>query len=155
MSKSIGLERSSVFPCPSCGEMIYSSVQKCRFCSAPVDPQAAALGAEYQAKVNAACNHAKMLRNGAGVMWVFFLLSTVPFLPFGWGFTGMFLVIPVWLVYWPIKFGRLESADPDYKRARRDWLVALIFWLAALVFEVLTIFGRDIREVFPAPAFLF
>jgi len=134
--------------------MIYSSVAKCRFCSATVDPQAAALGAEHQAKVNAACNQAKVLRNAAGAMWVFFLLSTVPFLPFGWGFVGTFFMVLVLLVYWPVKFAGLESSDPDYKRARRDYMIALILWLAALVFEVFAFFGRDIREVFPAPAFL-
>src|SRR5215216_3299235 len=134
MSDSIVRENSRVFPCPSCGEMIYSSVAKCRFCSAVIDPLAAALGAEHQAKINAACNHAKILRNGVGAMWVFFLLSTIPFLPFGWGFIGIFVVIPFWLFYWPIKFGRLESSDADYKRAKRDWRIALIFWLAALAF---------------------
>ena len=153
MTNSIVSETSRVFPCPSCGEMIYSSVEKCRFCSATVDPQTAARGAEHQAKINAACNHAKMLRNGAGVMWVFFLLSAIPFLPFGWGYIGMFFVIPVWLFAWPVKFGRLESSDADYKRAKRDWLIALICWLAALAFEVFAFFGRDIREVFPPPEF--
>ena len=153
MNDSFVSERSRVFPCPSCGEMIYSSVERCRFCSATVDAQAAALGAEQQGKINAACNHAKMLRNGVGVMWVFFLLSTIPFMPFGWGFIGLFFVIPVWLFTWPIKFGRLESSDADYKTARRDWLIALICWLAALAFEVLAFFGRDIRQVFGTPEF--
>ncbi len=32
-----------VFPCPQCGEFIATDASRCRFCSTPVDPQAAAL----------------------------------------------------------------------------------------------------------------
>jgi hypothetical protein len=65
--------------------MIYSDSETCRFCSATVDRQVAAAGSELQSRVNTACNQAKLLRNAAGVMWIFFLLGLLPFLPFGWG----------------------------------------------------------------------
>jgi len=116
--------------------MIYSDVEKCRFCSKPVDRQAAAQGADVQARVNTACNQAKMLRNSAGVMWGFFLLGLIPFLPLGWGFVGLFFVIPVWLIYWQVKFGSLQTQDSDYKRAKRDRFIAFIIWLPALALEL-------------------
>jgi len=72
-------------------------------------------------------------------MWIFFLLGLLPFMPFGWGFTALFFVIPVWLVYWQVKFGSLKTNDPDYKRAKRDRLVALIIWLPGLALEVLAL----------------
>src|SRR5215471_8084935 len=87
MSESILTAKPSIFPCPNCGQMIYSSAETCRFCSTPVDHEVASLGAELQTRVNTACNHAKLLRNSAGVMWIFFLLGLLPFMPFGWGFT--------------------------------------------------------------------
>jgi hypothetical protein len=136
MSDSIVSGRAGIFPCPSCGQMIYSDAEKCRFCSSPVDHQAAVQGAELQGRVNTACNQAKLLRNSAAVMWTFFLLGLIPFLPLGWGFTVLFFVIPVWLIYWQLKFGRLQTADPDYKRAKRDRLIALIIWLPALALEL-------------------
>jgi len=52
-----------------------------------------------------------MLRNSAVAMWIFVLLGLIPFMPFGWGATFLFFVIPVWLVYWQVKFGKLQTSD--------------------------------------------
>jgi len=139
MSDSIISGRAGVFPCPGCGQMIYSDVVKCRFCSSRVDRQAAVRGADLQRRVNSACNQAKMLRNSAGVMWVFFLLGLIPFSQLGWGFTGLFFVIPVSLIYWQVKFGGIQSSDADYKRAQRDRLIAFIIWLPALALQLFSI----------------
>ena len=117
--------------------MIYSDVKNCRFCSAPVDAEAAARGAYLQQQVNNACNQAKMLRHSAVSMWVFLLVSFVLAHAL-WAFHGLMVVIPVWLIGWHLTFGKLETADLDFKRARRDRLVALIIWLPSLlVFLVL------------------
>lgn len=125
---------AGIFPCPSCGEMIYSDVKSCRFCSAPVDAEAAARGAYLQKQVNNACNQAKMLRHSAVSMWVLLLVAFVPvFGPALWGFHGLMVVIPVWLIYWQVTFGKLESGDPDFKRARRDRRMALIIWAPSLL----------------------
>lgn len=132
MSDSLFPGSTGIFPCPNCSEMIYADVDRCRFCSAPIDRQAAAQGAELQAQVNSACNEAKLVRNGAGVMWAFLLLSMLPFMGFVWGFWGLLLGVPIALIHWRIKFGRLETSDPDYKTARRDSRMALIIWLAAV-----------------------
>ncbi len=139
MSESILAVTVGVFPCPSCGQMIYSNATTCRFCFATVNSQVAARGAEVQVQVNTACNQAKLLRNSAAVMWTFFLLGLLPFSPFGWGFTGLFFAIPVWLIYWQLKFGRLQTIDADYKRARRDRLIALTIWIPALALELLSL----------------
>lgn len=139
MSESLISNGAGIFPCPSCGEMIYSDAEKCRFCSAPIDSGAAAFGAELQARVNSACNQAKLMRNGAGIMWLFFALSSVPFLPFGWGFLGLFIAIPIWLIRWQVKFRGLETSDPDFKRAKRDRFMTLLIWIAAVVAEIVVI----------------
>jgi len=142
MSESILFAKAGIFPCPSCGQMIYSDANKCRFCSAAVDRQAATLGAELQSRVNTAYNRAKLLRNSAGAMWTFFLLGLLPFSPFGWGFTGLFFAIPVSLIYWQVKFGGLQTSDVDYKRAKRDRLIALTIWLPALAIELASLAVR-------------
>lgn len=136
MSESFISRGAGIFPCERCGEMIYSDAERCRFCSAPVDHKAAVLSAELQAKVNSACNQAKLMRNGAGVMWLFLVLSGLPFMPFGWGFLGLFIAIPIWLIRWEKKFSRLETTDPDYKRAKRDRFITLLIWIAALLAEI-------------------
>jgi len=132
-----------ILPCPSCGEMIYSDTTKCRFCEAPVDSAAAAAAADNQGKVNNACNQAKWIRNMAGAMWAFLAVSMI------WGavtiavFVLLFL-IPLSLIYWQISYGRLTTADPDYKRAKRDRLIALGLWVPAALIEVLVITAQVI-----------
>ena len=88
-----------------------------------------------------------MLRNSAGAMWIFVLLGLIPFMPFGWGATLLFFVIPVWLVYWQVKFGKLQSSDVDYKRAKRDRLIALGMWLPALGLELVSLTGLLVSTV--------
>jgi hypothetical protein len=136
-----------IFPCTNCGEMIYSDAEKCRFCSAVVDRVAAEQGAELQAQVNSACNQAKLVRNAAGVMWTFLLLSALPFLPFGWGYSIIFIGLPVWLIFWYVQYGRLETADPDYKVAKRDWKIAVFLWIPSIFFQLFVYFtSRQPRE---------
>ena len=134
-------QSKGILPCPSCGEMIYSDADVCRFCAAPIDRETAARGAELQARVNNACNQAKWVRNAAGVMWLFLLLGMV--LPLvGWGYVGLFFAIPIWLITWQVKFRGLETRDPDYTTAKRDWRISLIIWLPALALEVINVFRR-------------
>lgn len=127
---------AGIFNCPKCNEMIYSDAKICRFCSAPVDPEAAALGARLQAQVNNACNQAKLLRHFAVSMWVFFLLSFVLGMA-AVAFMGLMIAIPGWLVYWQFTFGKLRTNDPDYETARRDRLIALYLWIPAPIVRVL------------------
>lgn len=127
---------AGIFNCPKCNEMIYSDAKICRFCSAPVDPEAAAIGARLQAQVNNACNQAKLLRHFAVSMWVFFLLSFL-FAMAGVAFTALMVVIPGWLLYWQFTFGKLSTNDPDYEKARRDRLIALGIWLPAPIAQVI------------------
>ena len=129
----------SILPCPACGQMIYSDAEVCRFCSAPIDRETAARGAELQTQVNNACNQAKWLRNAAGSMWLFLLVSMIVW-PANWGYVGMFFTVPAWLISWQVKYRGLETADPDYKTAKRDWLISLIIWLPAIALEVMNFF---------------
>ena len=132
-------QNKSIFPCPHCGEMIYSDAEVCRFCSVPIDRETAARGAELQKRVNDACNQAKWLRNAAGVMWLFLLVGLF-LAPMTWGYVGLFFAVPIWLIIWEVKFRGLETPDPDYQTAKRDRLVALIIWLPAIAFEVINVF---------------
>ena len=129
--------------------MIFSDSEKCRFCLAPIDRKTAEAGAVVQDKVNSACSQAKMLRNYAGAVWIVFLfglrisfrLRLHPFVFIaGWGL--LLFVVPIWLILWQAKFRNLQTADPDYKRAKRDRLLALVIWLPALALELLVLVVR-------------
>lgn len=140
------------FPCPNCNEIINDSMETCRYCSAPVDPQAASAAAENQTRVNRACSDASFLRSAAAAMFGLLALSVVPFISF-WmylGFIITFFVVLVLIIRWQIKFGRLKTSDIDYQRAKRIRRVALVLWLVAIPLVVV----RDILVSLIAGAFV-
>jgi len=110
--------------------MIYSDSKQCRFCSVEIDQKAAAEGANLQAQINTACNHAKLLRHMAAAMWVLFLVGLI-FTAGTIGVFAFFFIVPVSLILWQIKYGRLKTADPDFQKAKRDRLIAIALWLPA------------------------
>lgn len=138
MSDSIMSGKPRILPCPNCKQMIYSDAPQCRFCSAPLDRQTAEAAADVQERVNDACNQAKWIRNMAGAMWVLFAISFI--LTAGTvGLFGLFFLIPAYLVYWQVKYGSLKTDDPDYQKAKRDRLIALLLWLPAGLLKLLTL----------------
>jgi hypothetical protein len=135
------ITQARIFPCTSCGEMIYSDTKTCRFCSAPVDSQQAEAAADLQKQVNNAVNQAKWTRNTAGAMWVFVALGLV----FGFATLGAIVcifLIPGSLIHWQFKYGRLKTADPDYAKTKRDRMVAVLLWLPATIIELLLLVAR-------------
>ena len=121
------------YPCPNCKEIINDLMTSCRFCGTEIDPGIAGLVAEQQAKANQACSDASFLRIAAVAMFVFLGLSLIPFLPFVyWGFLITFLVTVVLLVRWQIRFGTLNTSDPDYQKAKRSRNIAALLVLGAV-----------------------
>ena len=125
----------STFPCPNCHEFISSSMTTCKYCSVAIDPQAATTALELQDKVNSACNDASLVRNLAGGMWVFFFVRFIPIIGYVAlvGMILLFLLIPIRLIMWQVKFGGIQTGDLDYKRAKREILAALGLWLLMLI----------------------
>lgn len=127
------LAQPQTFPCPNCNEVINDTMERCRYCSAPIDRQAAAAAAEVQGRVNQACSDASYLKTAALVMWAFQLLSLIPFVPLvEWGFLITFFVVLFLLIRWHIKFSGIQTNDSDYRQARRSKNVALLLWVAAI-----------------------
>ena len=121
------------FRCLNCNEMINDSMTQCRYCSVPVDPGVAQLIAERQEKANQSYSDASFLRTAVVAMYVFMVLSFIPFVPLvGWAFLVTFIVVLVLLIRWQVKFGRLVTNDSDYLKARRSWRLSLVLWLVAI-----------------------
>jgi len=132
----------STFPCPNCHEFINTSMTTCKYCSVPIDPEAASSAVELQDKINRACNDASLVRNLAGAMWVFFFVRLIPFIGLVAliGLIILFFFVPVRLIMWQVRFGGIQTADVDYKRAKRNVLVALGLWLLMLIVPVVLMF---------------
>ena len=126
------LANPRTFRCPNCKEMINDTMTQCRFCSTPVDPGIAAMIAERQEKANQSYSDASFLRTAAVAMFVFLGLSLIPFLPIVyWGFLITFIVVIVLLIRWQVRFGSLQTDDPDYQRARRSKNTAFLLLIIA------------------------
>ena len=144
------LSQPQTFPCPNCNEIINDTMKECRYCSAPVDRQAAALAADIQSKVNRACSDASFLRTAAATMFILLGLSLLPFISFVAyiGSIFIFLAVVIMLVRWQMKFGRLQTGDPDYQRAKHLKNISLLLWLLAIpVFVVREIVGAVISRM--------
>jgi hypothetical protein len=127
------LTQPQTFPCPNCKEMINDSMTACRYCSVPIDPETARTAAELQERVNQACSDGSFLKIAASTMFVFIGLSIIPFIAIiYWGFLFLFVAVIIMIVRWQVRFGKLQTSDPDYKSARRARNMALILWLAAI-----------------------
>lgn len=136
MPPSLSLSSTvAVLPCPACKQTINTSMQTCPFCSAPIDHAAAAASAEVFARVNQAISDAGFLKVMAGAIGAFFLASLLPFVG-GLGNLGfLFLAIatPVMVVRWFVRFGKLPSADPEFRSARHAAIAAGIVSVAVLL----------------------
>ena len=117
-----------VFECPNCKETINTSVDKCPFCSAAVDPSAAQAAAEHMARVNQAFSDADYLRIMAGMMAAFFAASLlgVPLAVYGYWF--LFIAIPVQAIRWRIRFGGIQASDPSFHRVKRRMMEGIGIW---------------------------
>jgi glucan phosphoethanolaminetransferase (alkaline phosphatase superfamily) len=129
------LDQFQTFPCANCKQIISDRAEACRHCGVPVDRGIALILADTQSKVNQACSDASHLKTAAFAMWVFFLVSLVPFVPLAtWCFLVTFVAVIVMYVRWQLRFGYIENtSDPDYAKAKRDRTVALALWLAVLL----------------------
>lgn len=71
MSSILGQSDPQVFACPKCGEMINTSMARCAYCNAPVEPQWARWAANAQATIASAFNHANNIMNVARALIAF------------------------------------------------------------------------------------
>jgi hypothetical protein len=156
----LSLTQESFLPCPGCSEIIASNAPRCKYCNASVDPQAAAVAAHLQQEVNQACHDARMARNAASLMWIAFavlvvavvmafliLIRILAGLLLVWAmamqfllavigqlaFIGIMVALPLMLIRWQSRYGRIKTNDVDFKTARRNRNIALLLWLPAPV----------------------
>src|SRR4051812_19811232 len=121
------------FPCPSCKETISDRMATCRFCGAPVDEEVAQHIGETQQRVNRAFSDAGYIKNAAFLMWGLLAASLIPFVPWvSWGFLFTFGAVIVLIIRWQLKFGDINTSDPDYQRARSSFYLAIGLWIAAI-----------------------
>ena len=120
--------------CPSCNEIITANADQCKYCSVPLDPNTIRTEVDKFEYVSSAVSQANTIKSFnaglivVGILCVYLLLSGVSglgrvyihFLPIG----GL-----IWVVSWFIRFGRLQSKDPDWQPARAAMKQSLLMWI--------------------------
>lgn len=109
-----------VFPCPGCTETINTSVRQCPHCSSLIDPVAAAAAGAATSRISQACSDASYLKVMSWAVGSFFLIMFLPIAGLA-GFLGLWFLrfaIPFMAVRWWIKFGRIQTDDPDFSSAK-------------------------------------
>ena len=132
-----------VFPCPSCGETINTSVQQCPFCSAPIDRATAEQSAAETSRISQACSDASYLKIMLGILILFGILIFFPFLGLAGiaGFVFIKYAVPVMTIRWWVKYGRLKPTDSDFRSARGTVMLVSAISFLILLFLRVTFFG--------------
>ncbi len=138
-----GLSLSSaveVFPCPNCKETINTSMSQCTYCGAPVDHSAALLSAAETSRISQACSDASYLKIMAWSILVCFGIFFIPLVGFigAVGFWFLRIALPVMVVRWWYKFGRIKTDDSDFPSAKRAVIIVSVVAVLVLL-EVISI----------------
>jgi hypothetical protein len=133
-----------VFPCPNCRETINTSMQQCSFCGTPIDSAAAEASAEFTSRVSAAVSDASYLSILAFALISFFVMLFIPFIGLAGGLGIWFLriAIPVMVVRWWVRYGKLKTTDPDFSKARRRAIIVSVVAVLLLVNTGMTVVSR-------------
>lgn len=137
-----------VFPCPTCHETINTNIRQCPFCSSPIDAATAQAAGAATTLISQACSDASYLKIMGWTLGSFFLIMFLPLIGLA-AYLGMWFLrfaIPVMCIRWWIKFGRIQTDDPDYSRARNNATAVSVLGallLLGLVGPHITIGGRQ------------
>lgn len=119
--------------CPSCNEIITANTAQCKYCSAPLDPHTIREEVQKFEHVSSAVAQANTIKSfNAGLILVAILCVYLLF----FGRSGIqriyihFLPIGglIWVISWFIRFGGLQSKDPDWEPARAAMNRSLLMW---------------------------
>lgn len=119
-----------VFRCPGCKELVNNTMAACPHCSLSLEGQTIKDSIEVQDRVNNAYNSASNVRILAGAMWMAFFFSFIPFIGIigRIGFWLAFVGVPIALIVWLIRYGRIPKTEPEIKDSRRFLLAGLGLW---------------------------
>lgn len=132
-----------VFPCPTCRETINTSVARCPYCSTPIDEAAAKLSAAETSNISQACSDASYLKIMLGILLPFGAVIFFPFLGLLGivGFVFIKYALPVMLIRWWVKYGRIQTIDPDFRTARKSAIIVSIASVLVLFLLHVHLFG--------------
>lgn len=121
--------------CKNCLEFIRSSLTNCRYCGAVVSIEAAPVEDEAKSKIADARRDGFFLTTMARALAVCFIALTFSIFSKQAlaGFLILLVALPLMLILWWVKYGRLQIEEHSYKTARLSTIMATVTWGAILL----------------------
>mgnify|MGYP000246397226 CR=1 FL=1 len=116
--------------CHNCLEFVSASLTNCRFCGAVITAENVRVEETLQAKLAQANREGNLLKLLSRALTVCFLALTFSIfskLALA-GFLLLLVVVPILLVRWWVKYGRLPSEEQAYLTAKRDAIFSAVIW---------------------------
>jgi hypothetical protein len=130
---------AAMLRCPSCNEIITADSTQCKYCSLPLDRDVLKTEVAKFEEVSNAVSQANTIQafNAGliivGILCIYLLVAGMSALErvylHAFPYAGL-----VWAVSWFVRFGRLQSKDPDFDPARAGIKRSLLMWSAGAVF---------------------
>jgi hypothetical protein len=123
--------------------MINTSFQKCPFCSTPIDRPAAKQSTATTGRISQACSDARFLKIMLGILIPFALSIFFALLGVA-GLLGVAFIkyaILIMIIRWWLKYGRIETTNSGYRRARVTVILASAISFLVLLFLRVNILG--------------
>jgi hypothetical protein len=142
--KGLSQEMSAMLRCPACNEIITANSAECKYCSLPLNYNIISTEVIKFEKVSKAVTEANTIRsfNAAlilvGLACIYLLVSGgsglrrayIHFLPLA----GL-----IWVISWFVRYGSLQSKDPDFEPARAQVKRSLLMWSIGFVIYIICV----------------
>ena len=111
-----------VFHCPKCNRVIRTTVDRCKYCSAPIDRRAAEAAAHREDRIYEAGLDAERTEGLLTEQQSYWILRVV-----------FILAAPFFFARWWFLYRDLPSDDPDIAAAKRKIRGALAIWVPLMI----------------------
>lgn len=120
-----------VFHCPACGRVIFTSSLRCKYCSSPIDRQAAEAAADREDTLSEASLYATLMHRS--------MAEADSNKPPNW---LLVVAMPVLVIAWLIRYRKLPWSEADAMMSIRSVKQALALWVPLMIGFVLFIYSR-------------
>ena len=91
------------------------------------------------ARINRACSDASYLKIAALCAPAFLLIFFIPFMTLlgELGLIFLELATPIWIILWCFRFLRIQTDDPDFRRAKKTVFIVAAVWMLLVGLKML------------------
>jgi hypothetical protein len=132
---------NQVFHCPSCGRVIRTTADRCKYCGTPIDRAAAEAAAAAEETLHEAEYDASLLEAEDLLSQRSWNASAAP------AMLWFVLGAPIHFVRFWIRYRRVGARDPEFEATRRKVSNAFMVWIGLAIATALYLTGNCQRRL--------